>query len=884
MEDEKQPSLDVTLENVIELQVMRARKDPAVFAAYVLKDEETGGTIEMQPMHFEWHDLALQHSKLLIWSHIESGKGLALDTPIPTPSGWKQMGELQPGDVIFGGDGRPANVTFATNPQFGRPCFRVKFDDGTDLVADDVHRWKAMTLDDAAQDSRVSVERAYAPARMVTGSPCECGCGERASAGKKYIRGHHTRRRAAGEWRVVNTAEMIRAGTKRVSGAKRADGTTYSQYRWRMPLSGVVDYPECELPIDPYWLGVWLGDGDSAGPTITMHADDREIGQRCESVEGPARWYGDLRNPNVMRVAFVHERTTGRMRTRLRLLGLINNKHIPSVYLMAGVKQRRELLAGLLDTDGTVSDRGGVEFANMNERIALGVAELARSLGFKTHVRTKPITAPDGRPLGDCFTVSFSASCPVFRLRRKAEKQQAKPPFGRASYRSVVSIEPIVPVPTRCITVDSPDNTYLAGDYVVTHNTQQMSIARVLWELGRNPKKRIVILSNTDLQAQKICLSISRYIEHSPELRRVFPDLKRDRSMPWNLHQLHVVRNTQAKDPSVQSIGIRGSIIGARIDLLIIDDILDVECTATKEQRDELHTRFQTTLEGRLTRFAKVICVGTAWHPDDLLHRFAARSDWFAVRYPVADDNGASTWEGRWPIERINAKRIALGPLEFARQMLCVSHSDEEARFKKVWLDGCLTRGAGLDFTYALQAVPPGFFVYTGVDLATGKNPGKGDFTCLFTIIVHPNGDREVLCIESGRWQGPEILDRIDDTHRRYQSIVIVENVSAQEYILQFARKRSAVPVLPFTTGKNKLHPEFGVESLAAEFANHKWIIPSRDGRPPAEVEAWIGELLFYDRRKHTGDRVMSSWFAREGARLAQPKRGRVGRLDVMTR
>ncbi|MHC4064978.1 MAG: hypothetical protein ACYSUI_10820, partial [Planctomycetota bacterium] len=137
---------------------------------------------------------------------------------------------------------------------------------------------------------------------------------------------------------------------------------------------------------------------------------------------------------------------------------------------------------------------------------------------------------------------------------------------------------------------------------------------------------------------------------------------------------------------------------------------------------------------------------------------------------------------------------------------------------------------------------------------------------------------------------GPEILEQVKQVHANFGGLFVVENNAAQHYIVQFLRDQSAVPVVPFTTGRNRAHPEYGVESLAAEFAGGKWIIPAKSydehGRWRAkldkEVEEWITELLFYDPREHVGDRVMASWFAREGARrYADAIRGGGGGVRV---
>lgn len=429
----------------------------------------------------------------------------------------------------------------------------------------------------------------------------------------------------------------------------------------------------------------------------------------------------------------------------------------------------------------------------------------------------------------------------------------------------------------------SGNTRLLIWSSVESGKTQQMSIARVLWEVGRNPQIRIVIVSNTDGQAQKICTTIAKYIESSAELHKVFPKLRRDKSGTWTKHELIVERKGAPKDPTVRSCGVHGNILGARIDLLIVDDILDYENTVSPTQRQDLWAWFQSTVEGRLTRYSRVICIGTAWHKDDIMHRWARRPEWQAVRYPIINELGHLSFPDRWPIERVEAKRKILGSTEFARQMRCIARSDEESRFKEAWITQCLARGEGKAFTHGLEFVPDGYRTFTGVDLGVRIRDGS-DLTVLFTIIIHPDETREILEIQSGRWTGPDIVNLIIDVHRRYHSIVMVENVAAQDFILQFTKERSAAPVRPFNTGANKRHPEFGVESLAVELENAKWIIPSRQGRAiHSEAQAWINEMLYYDPAGHTGDRLMASWFAREGSRQKRP-RGRIGHLDVLTR
>jgi len=808
-------------------QLQLARQSANVFVEFVMRDEHLGVPLVQSAVQKEWHRLAGIHDRLVIWSSVESGKALPLDTPIPTPAGWRTMGELRVGDEVFDSAGASCRVTYVTPTQVDRKLFRVVFDDGAEQLADEDHQWIAKTDADAW---------------------------------------------AGRGWRVVTTSQMSEKVT-RPSGARRRDGTRYSAHQWRIPLAGAVEYPERDLPVHPYVLGYWLGNGSSCNSQITCAEADRCVYDRCIQLEGgdcPPRIADGVLEGVVG--GFVDKRRNKdgtSLRHRLRRLGVLHErkggKHIPVEYLTSSISQRLELLAGLLDSDGSSDKKGRVEFCSCTQRLAEGTLELIRSLGFKASMTNSPAKLY-GRTVGTRYRINFTPGSPVFWLPRKLARQRLQPVFGRAGYRCIKAITRVPSVPVRCISVDSVDQSYLCGrSYTVTHNTQQVSIARTLWILGRDPQARIAIISNTGGQAEKIVRSIARYIEQSAELHMVFPALRP--SEPWSGSQLVIQRDTVSKDPSVQACGVHGNILGARIDYLILDDVLDYENCRTPGMRKDLWDWYHATLAGRLTANATVTVIGTAFHPEDMLHRLAKLNRWKAVRFPALNEDGSSRWPAQWPIERIEKKREELGPLEFARQMMCVARDDTEARFKKEWIDIALRLGDGKSLAYGLSSVPRGCRTYTGVDLAVSKKD-SADLTCLFTLIVHPNGQREVLDIDSDRWSGQEIIDHIRSVHDRYHSVAIVENNAAQDFLVQFMRGQNAVPVRPFTTGRNKTNLEFGVESIAAEMAGGQWIIPNTNGRVSSGVSEWIAEMLYYDPKGHTGDRLMASWLAREGARM----------------
>lgn len=449
--------------------------------------------------------------------------------------------------------------------------------------------------------------------------------------------------------------------------------------------------------------------------------------------------------------------------------------------------------------------------------------------------------------------------------------------------------------------------------------TSQIAIGRALFELGQDHNLRIAIISNTNDLARKITRQIGQYIEKEDSpLRDIFPGLvpTSNPSLPWRSQALTVERaGMGGKDPSIQACGMHGNIIGSRIDLLILDDVLDFENTNTPGPRDDGY-RWLKSIMGRMTNEGRVWVIGNAWHPEDALHRFE-KDGYIGVRFPVISANGEITWPERWPMARIERARgpDGLGPLEFARQLMCQARDDTSARFKREWIDLCIEAGRGRQWLenvdqlfdehaltqeerdevmtvteaiWRLGGMNAGGIV-TGVDLAVSKSD-SADKTVLFTIFVDMHtGRRRVLSIRSGRWTGPEIIREVERCYKDFGGIFIVENNAAQNYILQFLNSRSTnVPVIPFTTGRNKAHHEFGVEALATELAAQKWEIPSApdaSGRMVMhkEVQEWVSELLFYDPREHTGDRVMASWFAREGARRFIDNQVGDGTVNVRT-
>jgi replicative DNA helicase len=288
------------------------------------------------------------------------GKALALDTPLPTPTGWTTMGEVAVGDLLVDAHGRPTTVVAATEVMTDRPCYEVEFSDGTVLVADEQHQWET--------------EVDGSPAVRITG----------------------------------DIAATLDAGHVVVNAR---------------PL----DLPAESLPVPPYTLGAWLGDG-----TIAASAADPEVVMRIEA-EGDA----DL--------AAVCDPGTRR---------------IPARYLRASQSQRRMLLAGVLDTVATVAEDGSIGINAPGAEFVPGLADLLAGLGYEFRV--------------DGTAVTFATEDDVFGGHRKAmlHKEFRGNHPGRVGVRRIVAVRRIDSVPVRCVEVDNADHLYLAGRTMVpTHNS-----------------------------------------------------------------------------------------------------------------------------------------------------------------------------------------------------------------------------------------------------------------------------------------------------------------------------------------------------------------------------------------------------------------------------
>jgi phosphate starvation-inducible PhoH-like protein len=399
----------------------------------------------LRPLYDALHDMIDPDSipKLMAAGTIEiaplaymRGRAHPTDTPVLTAEGFRPIGSLAVGDLVIGSNGEPTPV-IGVYPQGEKDIYRLTTQDGASTLCSGDHLWAVTTRDDRRR-------------------------------GKPY--------------RVLETREMI--------GSLRAN----HYHRYELPMhSAPVCFPYQPVPMDPYALGLLLGDGCLTGSTTPSFATaDVELawelqrllpGIQVRPKSGPDYELSQSASPSLTTVR-VENPVTGVAR-RLGLYGTRSaTKFVPELYLYNSAKVRLAVLQGLLDTDGgPVTQRGRtcrVQYTTVSPRLRDDVIFLVRSLGGVTYTRVRPALgrAPGrarGRPVHhrhDAYIIDIRLPEGIepFRLTRKREKYLAEGGGGRPM-RFIESIEPAGTAEAVCISVAAADSLYTAEDFLLTHNT-----------------------------------------------------------------------------------------------------------------------------------------------------------------------------------------------------------------------------------------------------------------------------------------------------------------------------------------------------------------------------------------------------------------------------
>jgi phosphate starvation-inducible PhoH-like protein len=369
------------------------------------------------------------------------GRSQPLDSLLMTPSGWRKMGEIKVGDLVIGSDGKPTEV-IGVFPQGKKQVYRLTMTDGASAVACAEHLWQVKTMEDKRRNKLP---------------------------------------------RILETREML------------GNFRRYHQYQYRyeLPLlSAPIEFSHRVVPIEPYSLGLLLGDGcisDKTSPSFAT-ADAELVASLQTGLSGlglqirrkSAIDYvisNPLAGKGGNKFEIIRNSLTQALR-ELRLAGTVSStKFIPEIYLYNSAEVRTALLQGLLDTDGgpvTQEERTcRIHYSTTSERLKDDLIFLVRSLGGVAYWRKrraegrKPGFAK-GRPVpyrtdSYVLTIRMPENIKPFRLKRKTEIYER---FGGGRpMRFIKNIEYMGEAETQCIRVDAPDSLYITDDFILTHNT-----------------------------------------------------------------------------------------------------------------------------------------------------------------------------------------------------------------------------------------------------------------------------------------------------------------------------------------------------------------------------------------------------------------------------
>jgi phosphate starvation-inducible PhoH-like protein len=399
----------------------------------------------LRPLYDALHDMIDPDSipKLMAAGTIEiaplaymRGRAHKTDTPVLTPEGFRAIGSLEVGDLVIGSNGEPTPV-IGVYPQGEKDIYRLTTQDGASTLCSGDHLWAVTTRDDRRR-------------------------------GKPY--------------RVLETREMI--------GNLRAN----HYHRYELPMhSAPVCFPYQPVPMDPYALGLLLGDGCLTGSTTPSFATTDvelawELQRLLPGTQVRPKRHGQYQLNQLTSLwqsnVLVENPVTGVAR-QLGLYGTRSTtKFVPESYLYNSAQVRLAVLQGLLDTDGgPVTQRGRtcrVQYTTVSPQLRDDVIFLVRSLGGVTYTRVRPALGrtpgrANGRPVHhrhDAYIIDIRLPEGIepFRLTRKREKYRAEGGGGRPM-RFIESIEPAGTAEAVCISVAAADSLYTTEDFLLTHNT-----------------------------------------------------------------------------------------------------------------------------------------------------------------------------------------------------------------------------------------------------------------------------------------------------------------------------------------------------------------------------------------------------------------------------
>lgn len=725
------------------------------------------------------------------------GKDYWIETPTLTTEGYKKLKNIKVGDFVFGEDGKPTKVIKKTETFFDRNCYAVKFSDGSEIIAGETHDWMV-------EDSLLRHRLDYIPRN-----------------GKKET------------VKSRKSLKMLKLTTKELSEnlfVKRSDGR--KELNYSIPVCKPVEFKEKKQEVEPYLLGQWLGDGTTACTHITTMDEEtvEYLYEYCARMGYKIRVVraGGKSNTYCM---------YGGILKRFRAVGVIGNKHIPQKYLQGSVEQRMELLKGLMDSDGTVSDGGHYEFCSKKKKLAEDVLELLWSLGVKATLGEYD-SKLYGKIVGKKYRVCFSTYLDVFKLSYKKQRQTVKKD-PRIKRRYIVDVVRVKSVPTQCLGVDNSSHLFLVGkELIPTHNTTIVQLC-IAFACVNGLDEFICLIEKTYTEASEVLEAIREEFKLNDEVVRVYGDLTKVNPKGKNQDNIRdsagdffvngVRLRAKGYDTPIRGLKSRHS----RPTRVILDDVESDEHIENVEQRSKYLNNYIKGIIPAVDNDTGVIKMfGTILHDDSLLHTLVLNHNGRIYR-AWEGENRVLLWPSNWTVEKLEQKREEMrisekGDAGFYQEYFNEPISEEDQIFRKEMFR--YFNGLQLE---ELRKKPNK--IYTLVDPAISKKT-TADFTAVISAMVDEMNKVYVLEISRARLDPLETIKLIFSHYERWHPVYVgIETTAYQKALKYFIeeekrRQSSSVqsmqvveikPIIDKITKVKKLQPKYAIANVFHNSDDH---------------------------------------------------------------
>lgn len=653
------------------------------------------------------------------------------------------------------------------------------------------------------------------------------------------------------------------------------------------------DLPEKDLPVNPYLLGLWLGDGLHTEPIITTadHEIVTYLNDFCEKNGFVLSKHKS--NKYEYRIIEKEKLFRNRLKSALKDLGVLGNKHIPEFYLTASRKQRLELLAGLIDTDGYSQYKKGhprskycFEIAFKDKNLIEQTRRLALSLGFRCNsiiTRTADVkvrTSKGEHILHDYTYYRITISGDVDEIPVLIERKKI-PPKETVQDNLTTSLE------VECVgegeyvgfSCDG-DHLFLLKDGTVVHNSYEGCFAFTLWRLysydrpstflresvdNRNRKETCIITNNETLGKKHIAMIISEINQNDILREKLNPNMKAKLAATSITTEIDSILHLRSKDSM-----IRGLHVGA----VVCDDLPDESSLYSQEQREKLHEVFYGSITPIVEPFGYLCVFGTPYNSGDLYGDLKSDARFKVFEYPAIFPDGQLLAPDRLTFSRLTEERQSLGTLVFNREYLVVPVADTSTIFPYEFLKRSIHGMEHISFTNDIESYPIKLVrVVVGCDFAISGNVGA-DYTVYTVWGIDSNN--LIYLINLYREQGASHdlqVNRLIEFNARYKpNKLVCESNGFQRILAGMAKERGLINIEEFiTTEGNKKDLKLGLPSLSALFESGRLRVPYGDENTRKLVDIMFGEFnsIAFNSKKGTlesvcghDDTCMSSFMA----------------------